>query len=148
MRGAELSPESREDRHRPPIGFTSRPPTSFPPKPVVFAPHPPLKSGGWYQGAEQEVDGPGRYPMARPVQKSRRAALLWTLFFGPLGLSYVSVACGLIAAAVAAVVILAGGILTLAIIWPVAMVLAVLAVPRRRPGHRPDPARAWFLSND
>lgn len=100
--------------------------------------------------------------MARQAQKSMAAALLWTLGFGPLGLCYLSGAGGLVAAAVAAVVFLAGGAPTLAIIWPVAMVLAFLAVWRQGAGsgrrvagsgtsrqdREPATANTWFLSND
>jgi hypothetical protein len=163
MRGAELSPERLVGQ----LHLRAGTPGSFSAEPTTSAPYPPLVSGGWYQGVEQEVAGPGRYPMARPAEKSAVAAVLWVLFFGPLGLCYLSVAGGLIAAAATVVVIMAGGGLTLAIIWPIAIVSAVLAVRRQRPGRRqrsgrrhrvvrsgagrpdrdPATANAWFLSN-
>ncbi|HJP74438.1 MAG TPA: hypothetical protein VJ914_09220 [Pseudonocardiaceae bacterium] len=161
MRGGQLSGEWLEDLIESPAGNAWRTPRSTAVRPATSAPHPPLVSGGWYQGVDQEVPGPGRYPMARPARKSMAAALLWTLFLGPLGLCYLSAASGLVAAAATAVVFLAGGALTLAIIWPIAMILAFLAVWRQRvgQGHRvagsgtPRPVRepatdnTWYLSN-
>jgi hypothetical protein len=156
MRGIELSGERRED----PAGNNSQTLRSFLAKPTIAVLHPPLVSGGWYEGAEQEVSGPGRYPIARPVRKSMVAALVWTLCLGPLGLCYLSVAAGLVAAAVAAVVFLAGGFLTLAVMWPAAIVLAALTVWRQRSRRSrrgvgsgasfPEDERTgntWFLSN-
>lgn len=151
MRSDELSGERPADLIGSPAGNTSRTQRSSAVKPTSSAPH---------HGVDQGVSGPGRYP-ARPVRKSIVAALLWTLFFGPLGLFYLSAASGLVAAATAAVVFLAGGALTLAVIWPIAMILAFLTVWRRRTGqgHRvagsgtPRPVRepatnnTWFLSN-
>lgn len=153
MRGAELSPEWLVGQRHPRAGM----PGSFSAKPTISAPCPPLVSGGWYQCAEQEVVGPGRYPVARQVEKSAVAAVVFTLCFGPLGLCYLSVAGGLIAAAGTALAVMAGGVLTLAIIWPIAIVVAVLAMRRQRPRRRHRVVRSesresatgntWFLSN-
>ncbi len=109
-------------------------PKSFGRRPVFFAPHPALVSGGWYQGDDHEVPGPGRYAVPRPPAKSAKAALLWILFAGPLGLCYVSPVGGLIAAAVSVMAITAGGGWLAAVLWPVAMVLALIALP----GHADD----------
>ncbi|MFD9891751.1 hypothetical protein ACFWY9_20625 [Amycolatopsis sp. NPDC059027] len=128
MRGAE-NVVRRHEAGRQEFGAMP-PPRSFGIYPKPFTPHPPLVSGGWYQGAGREVVGPGRYPVDRPAGKSAGAALLWTVVFGPLGLCYFSVAGGLVAAAVAAaIVIAAGSAVLLAVIWPVSMVLALVAVP-------------------
>jgi hypothetical protein len=88
-------------------------------------------SGGWYQGDDHEVVGPGRYPVPRPPAKSVKAALLWTFFLGPLGLCYVSPIGGLIATAVSVTAITFGGASLTAVIWPVVMVLSLAALPRR-----------------
>lgn len=127
MRGAEsvLGPDGRRGAPALPAA-----PKSFGVNPVIFAPHPPLVSGGWYQGDDREVAGPGRYPVPRPPEKSVVAALLWTTACGPLGLCYRSAAGGLIVAAVAVgVVIVAGTAAALAVLWPVSMVLSILAWP-------------------
>ncbi|GAA1966587.1 hypothetical protein [Amycolatopsis minnesotensis] len=126
MRGAKSVLEPA-DRHQ--TAPTPAPtPESFGVKPKIFAPHPPLVSGGWYQCDDREVAGPGRYPVPRPPDRSAVTALLWATACGPLGLCYLSAAGGLIAAAVAAgVVVVAGTAAALAAIWPVSMVLSLLA---------------------
>ncbi|MEV6910363.1 hypothetical protein [Amycolatopsis sp. NPDC051071] len=115
-------------------GPDPRTPKSFGRRPASFAPHPPLMSGGWYQGDDHEVLGPGRYAVPRPPAKSAKAALLWTLFAGPLGLCYVSPVGGLIASAVSVTAITVAGAWLVAVLWPVAMVLALIALP----GHAED----------
>ncbi|WP_414939987.1 hypothetical protein [Amycolatopsis sp. cmx-11-51] len=88
-------------------------------------------SGGWYQGADHEVAGPGRYPVPRPPAKSVKAALLWALFLGPLGLCYVSPVGGLIATAAAVTAITFGGASMVAVIWALVMALSLTALSRR-----------------
>lgn len=115
---------------------TLRAPKSFSSKPAVFAPHPPLVSGGWYNGAGQEVVGPGRYPVTRPTDKSAGAALLWTFFFGPLGLSYLSPTAGVWATALTAgLLVVSGSALVLAVVWPLVM-LGSLVAATDRPADR------------
>ncbi len=127
MRSAETVLGRLADRRHSVAGRTMHTPKSFSTKPVVFAPHPPLVSGGWYNGSDQEIVGPGRYPVPRPKDKTAGSALLWTFFFGPLGLCYLSVNAGVAAAALtAAALILSGSAIALAVIWPVVMLLSVL----------------------
>jgi len=122
-----------EDRRRVAVTPTPLAPKSFSHTPVLFVPHPPLVSGGWYRGAGQEVAGPGRYPVARPADKTAGAALLWTFFFGPLGLGYLSTTAGVLATALSAgVLVIAGSTLTLAVIWPLVMIVSVVAATNRR----------------
>ncbi|QWF80431.1 hypothetical protein [Amycolatopsis sp. CA-230715] len=124
MRGAE-SVLGSASGCRAPAGPAA--PQAFGVRPKIFAPHPPLVSGGWYQCDDREVAGPGRYPVPRPPERSALAALLWTTACGPLGLCYLSVAGGLIAAAVSVgVVIVAGTAAAVAVLWPVSMVLSLL----------------------
>lgn len=133
MRSAENVLWRLEDRRHLPAGPTLQAPKSFSRKPPVFAPHPPLVSGGWYSGADQEVVGPGRYPVPRPTGKTAGAALLWALLFGPLGLCYLSPAAGILAAAAtAAMLALSGSAVALAVIWPVVMLLSPILVTSRR----------------
>ncbi|GAA4533410.1 hypothetical protein [Amycolatopsis samaneae] len=122
---------SAEDVLRRPVGGNRGPvPQSSARWPSAFEPHPPLVSGGWYQCADQEVTGPGRYPVDRPVGRSAGAALFWTTLLGPLGLCYFSFAGGLVAAVLAAAIVVAtGSVVLLAVIWPVCMALALLGVP-------------------
>lgn len=95
------------------------------PRPIP--PHPPLVSGGWYHGMSlEEVLGPGRYPVAEPVDRSVGAALALTLLFGPLGLCYVSIAGGLACTALTVVAVLLYGAAPLLIAWPISMVCAGL----------------------
>jgi hypothetical protein len=54
--------------------------------PAVFPPHPPL------------VSGPGRYPMESKADRFVGAALAVSAVLGPVGLCFVSVAAGLVAA--------------------------------------------------
>lgn len=132
MRSAENVLWRLEDRRRP-ASPTLQAPKSFSRKPAVFAPHPPLVSGGWYNTADQEVVGPGRYPVPRRTAKTAGAALLWTSFLGPLGLCYLSTVAGLAATTLtAATLILSGNAVVLAVIWPVAMLLSLLHVTSRR----------------
>ncbi|MCT2584312.1 hypothetical protein [Actinophytocola gossypii] len=132
MRSAELALGRLENqRHLP--SPTLQTPKSFGTTPVVFAPHPPLVSGGWYKGADQEIHGPGRYPMPRPVEKRAGSALLWTFFLGPLGLCYLSPAAGLGVSALTAIVLaVSWNLQFLAVVWPLVMVLAVLVATNRR----------------
>lgn len=101
-------------------------PKSLASTPAVYPPHPPLMSGGWYRGlADQEAIGPGRFPVPPTDRKSLRTALFLATLGGPLGLCYRSVAAGLLATALTAGLLLAtGNVLVLAVVWPVAMVLA------------------------
>jgi hypothetical protein len=160
MPSVELTPEWPAGLRRPPTGLSWQTPRSYAVKPAAFAPYPPLVSGGWYRSVDQEVLGPGRYPVAAPVKKSAVTAVLLTLLFGPLGLCYLSAIGGLVATAVTVVVAMAWTVPTLAIIWPVAMGLAILSVRRQQSGRgdratgsaalrsAPDPAnRTWFLTN-
>lgn len=127
MRSAETVLGQFADRRHPAAGPTRRTPKSFSTKPVAFAPHPPLVSGGWYNGSDQEIVGPGRYPVPRPKDKTTGSALLWTFFFGPLGLCYLSVNAGVVATALtAAALVLSGSAIALAVIWPIVMLLSVL----------------------
>ena len=124
MRSAEIA------RHLP--SPTLRTPKSFGTKPVVFAPHPPLASGGWYKGADQEILGPGRYPVRQPADKRAGSALLWTFFLGPLGLCYLSPAAGLAVSALTAIVLaVVWNLAALAVVWPLAMVLALVFATNR-----------------
>lgn len=123
--------ERRKDHRHAPPGPSPRTPKAFGRRPAAFAPHPPLVSGGWYQGADHEVTGPGRYPVPRPADKSAKTALRLTVVFGPLGLCYLSTVGGLVAAVAAVVAIAIGGAVMVAVIWPVAMALSLLALPRR-----------------
>jgi hypothetical protein len=53
------------------------------------------------------------------------AALVWTFFFGPLGLFYRSTTAGIVATALSlALLIATGSALTLAAIWPTVMFLS------------------------
>ncbi|ANN20099.1 hypothetical protein SD37_33860 [Amycolatopsis orientalis] len=131
MRSAESVMGPPKEHGRPHAGSDPLTPKAFGRRPAFFAPHPPLMSGGWYQGADHEVVGPGRYPVPRPPAKSVKAALLWTLFLGPLGFCYVSPIGGLVATAVSVTAITFGGASVLAVIWPVVMVLSLAALPRR-----------------
>ncbi len=131
MRSAGSVMEPRKDHRHVAAGPNPRTPKAFGRRPTAFVPHPPLISGGWYQRTDHEVDGPGRCPVRRPVEKSAKVALRLTLVFGPLGLCYLSTVGGLAAAAVGAATIAFGGVAMVAVIWPVAMVLALLALPRR-----------------
>jgi hypothetical protein len=127
MRSAETVLGRLADRRHSESGRTMHTPKSFSTKPVAFAPHPPLVSGGWYNGSDQEIAGPGRYPVPRPKDKTAGSALLWTFFFGPLGLCYLSVNAGVAATALtAAALILSGSAIALAVIWPIVMLLSVL----------------------
>jgi len=125
MRSAESVMRRAENN-----GPDLRTPKAFGRRPAFFAPHPALMSGGWYQGDDQEVLGPGRYAVPRPPAKSAKTALRWTLFLGPLGLCYVSPVGGLIAAAVSVTAITVAGAWLAAVLWPVAMVLSLAALPR------------------
>jgi hypothetical protein len=116
-----------EDRRFVPTATGSHPPKSFSITPVAVAPCPPLVSGGWYNGADHEVVGPGRYPVPRPTDKTAGAALMWTFFFGPLGLCYRSTTAGTWATAVTAGMLVAfGSAVVLAVIWPLAMLLSLV----------------------
>ncbi|MFE6613828.1 hypothetical protein [Amycolatopsis sp. NPDC057786] len=134
MRSAESVMGRPKDHRREPAVPNPRTPKAFGRRPAFFAPHPPLMSGGWYQGDDQEVVGPGRYPVPRPPAKSVKVALAWVLFLGPLGLCYVSPVGGLIATAASVTAITVGGAALMAAIWPVAMVLAVAALSGRPDG--------------
>jgi hypothetical protein len=91
--------------------------------PRAIPPHPPLLSGGWYQGVSmEEVLGPGRYPLHVPADKSVGTALAVTLMFGPAGLCYVSVRGGLICTALTILATVLLGLPVLLIAWPLAMV--------------------------
>ncbi|WP_409491199.1 hypothetical protein [Amycolatopsis sp. cmx-11-12] len=131
MRSAESVMGRPKDHRHEPAGENLRTPKAFGRRPAFFAPHPPLMSGGWYQGADHEVTGPGRYPVPRPPAKSVKAALLWALFLGPLGLCYVSPVGGLIVTAIAVTVITFGGASMVAVIWPLVMALSLTALSRR-----------------
>jgi hypothetical protein len=132
MSSTQIVSEELKDRNWPAAGPILPMPESFSEKPVAVVPYPPLVSGGWYQGADDEVAGPGWYRVPRPADRSARTALFWTAVLGPLGLCYLSAVRGLIATAVsAAVVIVAGSVLPLAVIWPVVMVYSFLIVRRR-----------------
>ncbi|HEX2134003.1 MAG TPA: hypothetical protein VHH15_20855 [Actinophytocola sp.] len=131
MRSAELA-LGQLDNHRHLPRPTLQTPKSFGTKPVVFAPHPPLVSGGWYKGVDQEVLGPGRYPVAQPADRSAGSALLWTFLLGPLGLCYLSPAAGLATSALTAIVLaVSWHPLSLAVIWPLVMALSVLVATNR-----------------
>ncbi|WP_410652985.1 hypothetical protein [Amycolatopsis sp. cmx-4-54] len=132
MRSAESVMKRPKDHRREPAVPNPRTPRAFGRRPAFFAPHPPLMSGGWYQGEDHEVVGPGRYPVPRPPAKSVKAALSWVLFLGPLGFCYVSPVGGLIATAVSVTAITFGGAASMAVIWPVVMLLAVAALSGRR----------------
>ncbi|MFD5093595.1 hypothetical protein ACFWMR_23535 [Amycolatopsis thailandensis] len=125
MRSAESVMGRPRDHRHSPAEENPRTPKAFGRRPASFAPHPPLVSGGWYQGADHEVLGPGRYPVPRPPAKSMKTALLWVLFSGPLGLFYVSPVGGLIATAVSVTVITLGGASLAVVIWPIVMVLSL-----------------------
>ncbi|RSN42930.1 hypothetical protein DMC64_25935 [Amycolatopsis sp. WAC 04197] len=131
MHSAESVMGRPKDHRRLPVGQNPRTPKAFGRRPAFFAPHPPLMSGGWYQGDDHEVVGPGRYPVPRPPAKSAKAALLWALFLGPLGLCYVSPVGGLIATAVSITAITFGGAALVAVIWPVVVVLSLAALSGR-----------------
>jgi hypothetical protein len=72
----------------------------------------------------EEVLGPGRHPLAEPADKSVGAALAFTLLFGPLGLSYVSVVGGMICTVLAVLAVVLYGFAALLIAWPITMVCA------------------------
>ncbi|MFI9452309.1 hypothetical protein [Amycolatopsis sp. NPDC052450] len=130
MRSAESVMGRPKDHRHLPAEENPRTPKAFGRRPAFFAPHPPLMSGGWYQGADHEVLGPGRYPVPRPTAKSVKAALLWALFLGPLGFCYLSPVGGLIATAVSVTAITFGGAPLVAVIWPVVMVLSLVTLSR------------------
>lgn len=62
-----------------------RTPVSGARTPDAYLPHPPLRSGGWYRGAVDEVPGPGRPPVEAP-RMSTRSVVVLTLLFGLFGL--------------------------------------------------------------
>ncbi|GAB3432935.1 hypothetical protein [Actinophytocola sediminis] len=127
MRSAENVLWRLEDRRYLAGAPAQRAPKSFSSKPVAFAPHPPLVSGGWYTSAARELAGPGRYPVPRPPAKTAGAALRWTLLFGPLGLGYLSPTAGSLATALTlGLLAVTGSVTVLAVIWPVAMLLSLL----------------------
>jgi hypothetical protein len=102
--------------------------------PVVYPPHPPLQSGGWYHRTSVELPGPGRPPLtAPPTRKSMSVAVLLTVLFGPLGLCYVSVPGGLVATVTTVAVLgfVGSGFTPLLVLWPLAVVAAVCAVRLR-----------------
>ncbi|MBN6041076.1 hypothetical protein [Amycolatopsis sp. 195334CR] len=116
MRTAESVRRRSTDRRRtPPLPHPGTP-RSLAVSPAVVLPHPPL---GWEPAA------------VRALGKSLGTALTWTLVFGPLGLCYLSIAFGLVATTAAVVAVVVGGAALVAVIWPVAMVLALLTTPRR-----------------
>jgi hypothetical protein len=124
MRSAEIILGRFEDRrHLTPVA-TLVTPQSVSQTPVVYLPHPSRHPDGWYHGPDQAVRG---YAAHRSADKTAGAALLWTLLLGPLGLCYLSTGAGLAATGLtAAIVILSGSAVALAVIWPVAMLLSLL----------------------
>lgn len=94
--------------------------------PVVFPPHPPLQSGGWYRGTAVEAPGPGRPPVVTRPRKSTGLAVLLSVLFGPLGLCYLSVNGGLLATVVTVGVLAyaEAGFLPLVVLWPLAVAVA------------------------
>lgn len=131
MRSAENVLWRVEDRRRPSATPTPWAPKSFSRTPAVFAPHPPLASGGWYSGTGQETAGAGRVPLGAPADRSAVAALLLTLLFGPLGLGYLSRAAGVLAGAASVGLLVVAGVGALAVLWPLAMVVSVVATANR-----------------
>lgn len=123
--------ERRKDHRHATAGPSPRTPKAFGRRPVAFAPHPPLISGGWYQGTDHEVTGPGRYPVPRPQVKSAKTAVRSALVFGPLGICYLSPIGGLVATVAAVAAIALGGAVMVAVVWPMAVVISLLASPRR-----------------
>lgn len=122
MRSAESTRRRPVDQRRTPPPPNPLTPKSSAMRPAVVIPHPPL---GW------TPPEPPRRPAFRSVGKSGRTAFTWTLLFGPLGLCYLSVALGLVATMAAVVAIVLGGAALLAVIWPVSMILALLAAQPR-----------------
>jgi hypothetical protein len=105
--------------------------------PAPIPPHPPLVSGGWYQGlSPEEVLGPGRYPVEPPGDKSVVTALLLTLLFGPAGLCYVTVMGGLICSVLTATAVALLGFEPLLIAWPLTMVCASILAAGMHAEHQ------------
>ena len=96
--------------------------------PVVFPPHPPLPSGGWYHAPTIEMPGPGRPPVPTRARKSTRLAVLLCVLLGPLGLWYLSAGAGLTATVLAAVVVGTAGLPPLLLLWPLSVAVAVWGV--------------------
>lgn len=110
-------------------------------KPVVFPPHPPLQSGGWYRGTVVELSGPGRPPVVVPEKRVWVAVVLAALF-GPLGLCYGSVKGGLLATVLTVAVLgyAEMGFLPLLLLWPLAVAVAPALLARgRHPSVRTTP---------
>lgn len=121
MSSAEKALWLLEDRRHGYTGTTIRVPESFSTMPPTYDPYPAM------------VAGPGRYPMSRPAGKSAGAALVSTFFLGPLGLCYLSVSTGLAATALTVGLLIASGnAVVLAVVWPVAMLLALIYATDRR----------------
>jgi hypothetical protein len=93
--------------------------------PLAFPPHPPLQSGGWYHASMTEAPGPGRPPVAVRTRRSVGVAVVLGVLFGPLGLCYLSLAFGLTAAALTAVVVGYAGLPALLLLWPLSVLAAV-----------------------
>jgi hypothetical protein len=93
--------------------------------PTAFPPHPPLRSGGWYHASMTETAGPGRPPAAGRTRRSVGVAGVLGVLFGPLGLCYLSLALGLTATAVTAVVVGYAGLPSLLVLWPLSILAAV-----------------------
>jgi hypothetical protein len=98
--------------------------------PAAFPPHPPLRSGGWYHASTTEAPGPGR-PVAVRTRKSVGVAAVLGVLFGPVGLCYLSLALGLTATAVTAVVVGYAGLPSLLLLWPLSILAAVKLSSRR-----------------
>ena len=99
-------------------------PRSHATAPTAFPPHPPLQSGGWYHASMIEAPGPGRPPVVIRAKKSLGVAVVLGVLFGPLGLCYLSLALGLAATALTAVVVGYAGLPALLLLWPVSILVA------------------------
>jgi len=82
--------------------------------PAAIPPHPPLMAAG------------GGTPI-QPVGGSVGAALVLAVLFGPAGLCYTSVTGGLMAIGVTGIALILFGFVALAVIWPLAIVAAVVS---------------------
>jgi hypothetical protein len=131
---AEMALSRVADRRHPVADTEPRTPRSFATKPAAYLPHPPLISGGWYhRSSGQEAIGPGRYAVPAAGDRTVGAALVWTFFFGPLGLFYRSTTGGVVATALSlALLIATGSAMTLAAIWPTVMVLSAFPTRNRQ----------------
>ncbi|MGC7098417.1 hypothetical protein ACPZ19_27420 [Amycolatopsis lurida] len=126
MRTAESVRRRSVDRRRTPPLPNPWTPKSFAMSPPVVVPHPPL---AWER---PDLAVPRRLPAFRSVGKTPGMALTWALLLGPLGLCYLSIMFGLVATMAAVVAIVVGGAVLVAVIWPAAVMLALLAFQRQR----------------